>query len=166
MSQIQKNIQEYLKENGCDIEKIASSLHVSKMEVLTNLPKEIATVVNGDKFDEVIKDIETWGEVLFVKVVPSFVIEFKTNIPKGSYGHGYYNFSMSQSQLGGHLKADDIDKILFLSAKVMRGMLSHSVQFFDKNGDNIFKLYVARDKKRELVQSQVEAYEALRAKFA
>lgn len=166
MNTIQEQISNYLKENGCDIDKIANTLHVNKKEVILNLPKEIATVANGDKFDEIINDITSWGEVLFVKVTPSFVIEFKTKIPQGKHGHGYYNFDMSKAPLGGHLKSDDIDTILFLSAKVMRGMLSHSVQFFDKNGENIFKIYVARDEKREFVSSQVEAYNALRAKFS
>lgn len=166
MDLLKSKIGEYLQENSCSIDKMAEALHVKKMDIITNLPQSIATVANGDSFDTIIEDLQTWGEVLFIKITPSFVIEVKTKISKGSYGHGYYNFDMSQAPLGGHLKADDIDKILFLSAKVMRGMLSHSVQFFDKEGENIFKIYVTRDENREFIQSQLEAYKNLKKQFS
>lgn len=142
----------------------AKELGVREFDILTNLNEDVCKVVDVAKFDEIMQDIQNWGEVLFVKNTPSFVIEIKTTIPSGKYSHGYYNFDMKECNFGGHLKVDDIDKILFVSTKFM-SMLGHSVQFYDKNGENIFKIYVARDEKRMLKESQVNAFLNLKAKF-
>lgn len=144
--------------------EIGKELELKEMEVLLNLPCEFCKVADGDKFDEIIGEIGSWGEVLFVKNTPSFIIEFKTKIPSGQHAQGYYNFSMKESNFGGHLKESDIDKIFFVTQTFM-GMLSKSVQFYDKNGENIFKLYIARDEKRNLLECQERAFEDLKAKF-
>lgn len=142
----------------------AKELKVSEFDILINMNEDVCKAVSSSKFDEIMQDIQNWGEVLFIKNTPSFVIEIKTNIPSGKYGHGFYNFDMKESNFGGHLKVDDIDKILFVSTKFM-SMLGHSVQFYDKNGENIFKIYVARDKKRNLLENQVKAFEKLKMKM-
>lgn len=165
MSELREKIANAIKnDEDFTIPKIAKALHVNDAQVLLNLPREIATVANGDKFDEIIKNLETWGEVLIIKNTPSFVMEIRSKITKGSYSHGYYNFE-HDAPLSGHLKADNIDKIVFLSAKVIMGMLSHSILFLDKNGDDIFKIYVARDKNREFLPNQLEAFIKLKESF-
>lgn len=165
MSQLKEKIADFIKNNeDFTVSKIANALHVSDKEVLLNLPNEVATVASGGKFDEIIKELETWGEVLIIKVTPSFVFEIKSKISKGSYSHGYYNFN-HDAPLSGHLKADEIENIVFLSAKVIMGMLSHSILFLDKNGDDIFKIYVARDKNREFLPNQLEAFIKLKESF-
>ena len=93
-------------------------------EINENLEK----VVDGSKFDEIIEDISKWGKILMIKITPSFVIEIKDFMPTGTYGHGYYNFNTKGSSISEHLKASDIEKIVF-SSKIHRGMLSHSVSF-------------------------------------
>lgn len=144
--------------------EIGKELGLKEMDVLLNLPCEFCRVADGAKFDEIIGEIGGWGEVLFVKNTPSFIIEFKTKIPSGQHAQGYYNFSMKESNFGGHLKASDIDKIFFVTQTFM-GMLSKSVQFYDKNGENIFKIYVARDKERNLLKNQESAFEELKTRI-
>lgn len=123
--------------------------------------KEDIKVVAGTNFDKIIADIsDNWGEVLFIKITPSFVIEVKTHISKGSYGHGYYNFD-GTTALSGHLKATDIDKIRFVD-KFHRGMFSKSIEFNDKNEENIFKLFVTRDEQRNLKEEQVKLFNTLK----
>lgn len=166
MNELKQKIHELTSNNkDYTIAQIAKELDLKEAEVLLNLPKEMASVTDGSNFDEIIKDIENWGEVLVLKVTPSFVFEIKTKISSGTYGHGFYNFS-HDAPLSGHLKADDIKHIVFLSAKIMMGMLSHSVLFLDKNGDDIFKIYVARDKQRNFLPEQLSAFEGLKNKYA
>lgn len=115
---------------------------------------------SGELFDKVIGDISSnWGEVLFIKITESFVIEVKTTISKGSYGHGYYNFD-GTAALSGHLKASDIAKINFVD-KFHRGMFSKSVEFNNEKDENIFKIFVTRDENKELKQEQVKAFDSL-----
>ncbi len=162
---LKKQIQEHIEQNdNWTVAKVAKALEIKDIDVLLNLPSEVASVANGDKFDEIIKDIEGWGEVLIVKNTPNFIMEIKSKISSGSYQRGYYNFT-HDAPLSGHLKADAIDKIVFLSAKAVMGMLSHCVLFLDKDGQDIFKIYVARDEKRDFIKSQLEAYLKLKENF-
>lgn len=165
MNELKQKIADFVNnDENFTISKISESLNVKNIDIYLNLPKEIATVADGDKFNEIIKNIESWGEVLIIKKTPSFIFEIKSKIPKGNHSHGYYNFS-HDAPLSGHLKADDIKKIVFLSAKVVMGMLSHCILFLDENGDDIFKIYVARDKKRNFLSHQLEAFMKLKESF-
>ncbi len=143
---------------------LAKEFDVKEFEILTNLPQEVAKAVEGSKFDEIIQEVRGWGELLFVKITPSFVIEFKTNVANGTYGRGYYNFDMKDSAMGGHLKASDIEKIIFVSKKHM-GILAHAIEFYDKDGEHIFKLFLTRNEKREILPEQLEAFKALKEKM-
>ena len=152
--------------------EIAKELNISDYEVLLNLPEELCKAAGGERFSDVIKELEGWGEVLFVKNTPNFIIEFRTKIPSGRNAQGFYNFGMGAKGeeshglgiLGGHLRADAIEKIFFVTQTFM-GLVTKSVQFYDKNGENIFKIYVARDEKRELSPTQVKAFEEFKAKL-
>ena len=159
---MKERIKNILNENP-DIStlEISKQLEVSEYEVLQNIDEKLAKAVDGSKFDEIIEDISTWGKILMIKITPSFVIEIKDYMPTGTYGHGYYNFNSENSSISGHLKASDIDKIIFVS-KTHRGMLSHSVVFYDSKGEHIFKIFVTRDEKRELLAEQVEKFMALK----
>ncbi len=131
---------------------------------IEKINEDIEKVVDSSKFDEIIEDISTWGKILMIKITPSFVIEIKDFMPTGTYGHGYYNFDSKGSSISGHLKTSDIEKIIF-SSKVHRGMLSHSVNFNDANGENIFKVFVTRDENREILKEQFDKFVALRDRF-
>ncbi|PID78102.1 MAG: heme utilization cystosolic carrier protein HutX [Deltaproteobacteria bacterium] len=158
MKNLKEQIVDFIKKDkDFTVAEISKHLGVKESEVLLNLPKETATVADGKEFDKIIQEVENWGEVLVIKVTPSFIFEIRTKIPKGHYDYGFYNFD-HHSALSGHLKADDIDKIVFLSAKVVMGMLSHCILFLDKNGDDIFKIYVARDEKNDFLPHQLEAF--------
>lgn len=144
--------------------EIAQKLDISEYEVLQNIDESIAKAVDGTNFDEIIKDISTWGKILMIKITPSFVIEINDYMPTGNYGHGYYNFDSKESSISGHLKVSDIEKIIFVSKK-HRGIVSHSVVFYDNNGEHIFKIFITRDKNRELSNEQVEKFMSLKNKI-
>lgn len=124
----------------------------------------VQKIVSKENFDAIIEDISTWGKILMIKITPSFVIEIKDFMPTGTYGHGYYNFDSTNSSISGHLKVSDIEKIAF-ETKTHREMLSHSVIFYDANDEHIFKVFVTRNEKRELLEEQVEKFENLKNRF-
>ncbi|WP_066153120.1 heme utilization cystosolic carrier protein HutX [Aliarcobacter cryaerophilus] len=128
---------------------------------IKDVNEDIEKIVSGSKFDEIIEDISKWGKILMIKITPSFVIEIKDFMPTGTYGHGYYNFNTQGSSISGHLKASNIEKIVF-SSKIHRGMLSHSVSFDDINGEHIFKVFVTRNENREIIKDQFDKFIALR----
>lgn len=162
---MKKKIEEILNQNPeISTLEIAQKLNVNEYEVLQNINDNIAKAVDGSKFDEIIEDISTWGKILMIKITPSFVIEIKDNMPTGTYGYGYYNFDSNDSSISGHLKVNDIEKIIFISKK-HRGMISHSVVFYDIQGEHILKIFVNRDENKELNQEQVEKFMELKDKF-
>lgn len=142
----------------------ARELGVSEYDILIHRPKDEFKVVDGDNFEKIIEDVSTWGEVMFLKNTPNFIIEIKLNIPKGKSARGYYNFDGKSGNLGGHLKADEIDKIGFVSTKFM-GMLGHSLHFYDKNKNIIFKIFVNRVKGMKLDSEQERKFLALKEMF-
>lgn len=159
---MKKEIEKILNENtNITPLEIAKKLNISEYQILQNINNDIAKAVDVSKFDEIIQDISTWGKILMIKITPSFVIEIKDNMPIGTYGHGYYNFDSKNSSISGHLKVDDIDKIIF-ETKNHRGIVSYSIVFYNQEGEHIFKIFVARDKNKELCKEQLEKFMALK----
>ena len=157
---MKEKIEEILNQNPeISTLEIAQKLNVSEYEVLQNINTNIAKAVDGSKFDEIIEDISKCGKILMIKITPSFVIEIKDFMPTGTY-----NFDSKNSSISGHLKVSDIEKIIFISKK-HRGMISHSVVFYDKKGEHIFKLFVARDENKELIKEQVDKFISLKNRF-
>jgi hypothetical protein len=145
------------------LEQIAREYGVSTLEVVRNLPPEQATVVSGDAFADVMQDISTWGDILFLIHNADIVLECTGKLPQGSFGHGYYNIH-GDSPIGGHIKAENCKAIAF----VVRGLkrVGMSVQFFNAAGEAAFKIFVRRDDNRDLVPEQVKMFAALRQRQA
>lgn len=146
------------------LEQIAREYGVSTFAVVEALPAAQRTILAGDRFEAVTADISTWGEVLVIVHTPDIVLECKGTLPLGSYARGYYNVH-GDSPIGGHIRADNCASIAFVSRPFM-GRASCSVQFFNKTGEAIFKVFVRRDAQRELIASQVAMFDRLRARLA
>ncbi len=145
------------------LEQIAREYGVSTLEVVRNLPAEQGTVVAGEAFADIMQDITTWGEILFLIHNADIVLECTGALPAGSFGHGYFNIH-GDSPIGGHIKADNCKAIAFVARGAKR--VSMSVQFYNAAGDAMFKIFVRRDDQRELIADQVQRFEALRARMA
>jgi len=145
------------------LEQIAREYGVSTLEVVHSLPAEQGTVVSGEAFADIMQDITTWGDILFLIHNGDIVLECTGALPAGSFGHGYYNIH-GESPIGGHIKADNCKAIAFVARGLKR--VSMSVQFYNGAGDAMFKIFVARDEQRELKPDQVAKFEALRARYA
>jgi putative heme utilization carrier protein HutX len=145
------------------LEQIAREYGVSTLAVVEALPSEHRGLVAGLQFEAIMTDISRWGEVLFIVHTADIVLECKGAVPLGSFARGYYNVH-GDSPIGGHIRAENCDRIAFVSRPFM-GRASCSVQFFNKAGEAMFKVFVRRDAQRELIGSQVALFDDLRRRL-
>lgn len=143
---------------------IAKQLNVSEAEVVKSLPQEMATMVDGCHAQTMLEGLVGFGDV--TTIIHSFgsIFEVKAPFPKGKLAHGYYNLMGRNGELHGHLKLDLISDIALVS-KPFRGTESHYFGFFDKDGHSIFKIYLGRDKKRQLFTEQVSTFASLKQQY-
>ena len=146
------------------LEAIAEKHGLSVREVVELLPATAAVVVAGVCFEEVWKEIRGWGEVMFLVHGRNGVLEIRTALPPGNHGRGYFNIH-GDVPLGGHLRIDRCVDIVFVDRPFF-GRRSLSVQFFDAEGDTMFKIFVARDAAGRLDPVQSARFEAARQAFA
>ena len=146
------------------LEQIARDYGVSTFEVVRALPADHRSIVAGAQFETIFAELTSWGEVLFIVHTPDIVLECAGKIPPGSSARGYFNIH-GDSPIGGHLKAENCTHIAFVSRPFM-GRPSRSLQFFNGAGEAMFKIFVRRDDKRELLPEQLARFDALREKLA
>ena len=142
------------------IEAVAREAGVSTLAVLEQTPADQRTHFPGEKFEDVWKELSTWGEVLFIVHTADIVLEAEGSLPVGSFGHGYYNIH-GDSPIGGHIKAGNCTAI-YLVDRAFHGRRSCSVQFFNGSGEAMFKVFVRRDAERNLRPEQLARFEALK----
>jgi putative heme utilization carrier protein HutX len=147
------------------LEQIARDYAVSTFEVVRQLPGEHRVIVEGAAFSEIMSELTTWGEMLFIVHTPDIVLECAGRIPPGTLGRGYFNIHSDDSPIGGHIKADNCRHIAFVSRPFM-GRASRSIQFFNGEGEAMFKIFVRRDANRELIPEQLAKFDALAARYA
>jgi putative heme utilization carrier protein HutX len=146
------------------LEAIARQENVPLRAVLSELPPGQATFVEGNRFDEIWSELTDWGDVLFLIHTKDIVAEVEGSLPAGTHGQGYFNIH-GDSPIGGHIKADNCKEI-FLIDRAFHGRRSCSVQFFNGEGESMFKIFVRRDKERNLLPEQLAKFEELKAKTA
>lgn len=144
---------------GAVIEFLAREHDATPADVIACLPEGQAVTVGGEHFEKVMTEISGWGDVTFLVHTDDLVLEARGTVPPGSFGRGYYN--ISGRPIGGHLKADNCASISFVSRPVFEND-THSVQFFNKDGGCMFKIYLGRDENRKLIPAQVEKFRACR----
>lgn len=143
------------------LEDIACTYCVSTLDVVHALPDAKRKIVTGDHLERILEDVATWGPILFIVHTPDLVLECEGPLPSGSYGRGYFNLH-GESPIGGHIRASRCREIAFVARPFM-GRESLSIQFFNFDGDAMFKIFVRREENREMVAEQVARFEALKA---
>ena len=146
------------------LESIAAQCGVKLRQVFDALPDGSARSVDGSRFEELWNALGEWGEVLFIVHTADIVLECVGKLPPGSSAHGYFNIH-GDSPIGGHIKADRCAAIYFID-RPFHGRRSCSVQFINGEGEAMFKVFVRRDDKRELLADQLARFDALREKIA
>lgn len=137
--------------------EMAEKLNVSEFQIVASLPEEMVTLVAGEQAQMILEKLVGFGPV--TTIVHSFgsIFEVKAPFPKGKVARGYYNLMGKEGELHGHLKLENIKNVALVS-KPFRGRESHYFGFFCPEGNNMFKVYLGRDDKRQLLALQVETF--------
>ncbi len=146
------------------IEQIAAKAEVTPAEVLAVLPEGAAVVVAAAHWDPIWKDLSSWGDILMIVHTEDIVLEVEGSLPDGSEGHGWFNIH-GDSPIGGHIRKERCVSIAFVD-RGFHGRRSCSVWFMNADGKAMFKVFVRRDKERNLLEEQVSRFEALRQAIA
>lgn len=146
------------------LEQIAREYGVSTFEAVEALPDAHRAIIPGSAFETILSALTAWGPVVFIVHTPDIVLECEGPIPPGAVGRGYFNLH-GDSPIGGHIKAENCTQIAFVSRPFM-GRESRSVQFFNGAGEAMFKIFVRRDEKRELIKEQVALFDELKESLA
>jgi heme iron utilization protein len=128
--------------------------------VLDLLTEGAARSAPGARFAAIWADLVEWGPVTFIVHTEDGVFETKAPLPPGSEGRGYFNIH-GESPLGGHLRIARCAAIYFVDRPFF-GRRSCSLQFINIEGGAMFKVFVGRDEKRELLVEQLVRFERLR----
>lgn len=146
------------------LESIAAEHEITLAQAITCLPDGMARSISGEHFATVMEDISSWGKVLLIVHTNDVVLECPGELPKGSFGHGMFNFS-SGGPFTGHLRATNCSSIAFLKRPFF-GSISASVVFLNRDGGAMFKIFVGRDEARALKQDQLARFDALVEKLS
>jgi heme iron utilization protein len=144
---------------GALFETVAKEHGVSLHETVAGLPSGMRRFAPGSAFAEVMTDIAGWGEVTVIVHTDDGVMEFTGPIPKGEIGRGYFNL-MGRTGFHGHLRHDRCAAVGFVERPFF-GRPSASILFFNVDGGIMFKVFVGRDEKRELLPDQLAAFRSL-----
>ncbi|AMG29245.1 heme utilization cystosolic carrier protein HutX [Grimontia hollisae] len=161
-----QRVADYLaKDVHTPVSNMVSELGLTEGEITLALPESMVTRVEGVLAQTILEAIPSWGKVTTIVHSGGSVFEFKAAFPKGKVAHGYYNLMGREGQLHGHLRLDLVSDIVFVS-KPFRGTESHYIGFYDASGHCVFKIYLGRDKKRQLFPEQVERFNAMKQELA
>lgn len=146
------------------LEAVAATHRLPLQRVVESLPADMWKRISGTHFIDVMQDIAGWGGIIFIVHSKDAIVEFDGPLPSGTSSHGFYNLK-GGTGLSGHLRDANCCAIVFLRRPFM-GTDTLSVQFFNAEGEAMFKIFVGRDASRKLKADQIERFAALEARFA
>jgi putative heme utilization carrier protein HutX len=164
MSQLNHVRQELADKPDGILEAVASTHGLPLQRVVECLPADKWKRITGEYFIDVMQDVSGWGSITFIVHTKDAIVEFEGPLPGGTSGHGFYNLK-GGGGLSGHLRGANCHAIIFLRRSFM-GMETLSIQFFNADGESMFKIFVGRDENRRLKADQIERFATLETRFA
>lgn len=149
---------------GALFEDVAKKYGVTLRQVVGALPKEMRRFAPGGAFVDAMTDIGGWGNVTLILHTEDGVMEFSGPVRAGTVARGYYNIPGSDG-FHGHLRHERCADIGFVERPFF-GRPQASVLFFNVDGGAMFKVFVGRDEKRELLPDQLAAFRTLADRLA
>lgn len=140
---------------------IAEQLQVTEGDVVLSLPSELVFPLAGNMAQTIVEALPSWGPVTTIVHSMGSIFEVKAPFPKGKFARGYYNLMGKEGELHGHLRLDLVEHIALVSKPFM-GQESHFIGFFAEQGECVFKVYLGRDKQRNLFSDQIEKFQQLK----
>lgn len=146
------------------VEAMAREAGVPTQVALEAMPEAQRLFAPPDAFEMIWREVGNWGEILFIVHTADIVLECEGSLPAGTFGQGYYNIH-GDSPIGGHIRTAHC-RAIYLVDRAFHGRRSCSIQFFNAEGEAMFKLFVRRDRERNLLPDQLARFEALMARLA
>jgi putative heme utilization carrier protein HutX len=146
-------------EPGAVFETVAKDHNATLRQTVEALPEAMRRFAPAATFVDVMGEVATWGDVTLIIHSDDGVMEFTGPIPAGTVGHGYYNLA-GRTGFHGHLKHERCAGIAFVERPFF-GRPSASILFFNLDGGVMFKIFVGRDEKRDLLANQLAAFRAM-----
>ena len=151
------------KNPGQVLEMLAAQNQCSFEDVIRCLPEENVRQTEGSRIVEILQAVAAWDEsVTFIAHTPDAIVEVSGKLPNGKVGRGFYNFDHPETDGGvhGHIYYENCASIYLLERPFM-GKATCSLNFINRNGGAMFKIFVGRDEAGELKQHQIEAMRKL-----
>ena len=151
------------KNPGQVLEMLAAQNQCSFEDVIRCLPEENVRQTEGSRIVEILQAIAAWNEsVTFIAHTPDAIVEVSGKLPNGKVGRGFYNFDHPETDGGvhGHIYYENCASIYLLERPFM-GKATCSLNFINRNGGAMFKIFVGRDETGDLKQHQIEAMRKL-----
>ena len=151
------------KNPGQVLEMLAAQNQCSFEDVIHCLPEENVRQTEGSRIVEILQAVAAWDEsVTFIAHTPDAIVEVSGKLPNGKVGRGFYNFDHPETDGGvhGHIYYENCASIYLLERPFM-GKATCSLNFINRNGGAMFKIFVGRDEAGELKQHQIEAMRKL-----
>jgi putative heme utilization carrier protein HutX len=149
---------------GALFEDVARRYGASLRDTVGALPGEMRRFAAGQAFAEVLGEVARWGDVVLIIHTDDGVMEFTGPVRAGTVSRGYYNIP-GPTGFHGHLKHERCAEIGFVERPFF-GRPQASILFFNVDGGIMFKIFVARDEKRELLADQLASFRALVERLA
>lgn len=146
-------------EPGAIVEAVAKETGATLREVVEALPDEMRRFAPASAFVPVMDDVAKWGDVTVIIHTDDGVMEIGGPIPPGKIAKEYFNLSGTIG-FHGHLRYERCAGVAFVERPFF-GRLSASILFLNIDGGIMFKIFVGRDEKRELIGHQLDAFRAL-----
>ena len=162
-SEQQTVLRNSLAENpGQILEMLAGQHQCSFEDVINCLPAQLIKKTEGSRFVEIMQAITGWNEaVTFIAHTPDVIAEVTGKIPNGKVGRGFYNFEHAEEGgIHGHIYYENCAAVYLIERPFM-GKDTVSLNFVNRNGGAMFKIFVGRDEAGELKQNQIQAMRAL-----
>ncbi len=131
---------------------------------ISALPEEMRSFADAEHFEKIWEAATKWEKATFIVSNSGAILEYKGKIPTGKFGHGYFNLMEKSHPLGGHLMVSQLGTICFVN-KQLFNLESLSIQFFAKDGSQMFSIYVGREKK-ELIPAVKTAWLEMKKTFS
>ena len=154
--------QSLAKNPGQILEMLAGQNQCSYEDVILCLPEEMLKKTEGSRIVEILQAVAAWDDaVTFIAHTPDAIVEVTGKLPNGKVGHGFYNFQEAEAGgVHGHIYYENCAAV-YLMERPFMGKATCSLNFINKNGGAMFKIFVGRDENGELKQHQIEAMRKL-----
>jgi putative heme utilization carrier protein HutX len=141
------------------LETLTEKYQLTLREATGCLPETSQKHFAGDQMVPILETISEWGEVLLLINNKDGVFECKGTIPKGTPGRGYYNLG-SGSPISGHLCYEKCEAV-YCVRRSFKKKVTCSVQFFNREGEAMFKIFLGRDAEGSIYPEQLVHFAAL-----